>query len=238
MDLAVIVKTPAELQHILAENPFTDEAYDTKRGFFALANQPLADTAGLAAQDFGEEKLCICPQAAYMYSDTPKASDKARRRRHTRLYGEAAQHRMRLSGIAIHPARRLTQQPGQRLFGKTARHPPDHAQRKHLAENDYLLMNDYRRPSSMQTYTSHEFNQHASEAQKAAQAAPVLITSQGKPDLVLISHAEYARLTGQKNTVSMLEALTPSAELAAKLADIELDISPRSPAQRPPVVFE
>lgn len=90
----------------------------------------------------------------------------------------------------------------------------------------------------MQTFTSHEFNQHASEAQKAAHAAPVLITSQGKPDLVLISHAEYARLTGQKNTVSMLEALTPSAELAAKLADIELDISPRSPAQRPPVVFE
>ena len=42
----------------------------------------------------------------------------------------------------------------------------------------------------MQTYTSHEFNQHASEAQKAAHAAPVLITSQGKPDLVLISHAE------------------------------------------------
>ena len=57
----------------------------------------------------------------------------------TRLYGEAAQHRMRLSGIAIHPARRLTQQPGQRLSGKIARHPPDHAQRKHPAENDGLL---------------------------------------------------------------------------------------------------
>ena len=50
----------------------------------------------------------------------------------------------------------------------------------------------------MQTYTSHEFNQHASEAQKAAHTAPVLITLQGKPGLVLISHAEYTRLTGQK----------------------------------------
>lgn len=46
VDLAVIVKTPAELQQILAENPFTGEAYDGKRVFFALANQPLADTAG------------------------------------------------------------------------------------------------------------------------------------------------------------------------------------------------
>ena len=79
----------------------------------------------------------------------------------------------------------------------------------------------------MQTFTSHEFNQHASEAQKAAHTAPVLITLQGKPDLVLISHAEYARLTGQKNAVSILEALTPSAELAAKMADIELEIPPR-----------
>ena len=79
----------------------------------------------------------------------------------------------------------------------------------------------------MQTFTSHEFNQRASEAQKAAHTAPVLITLQGKPDLVLISHAEYARLTGQKNAVSILEALTPSAELAAKMADIELEIPPR-----------
>ena len=79
----------------------------------------------------------------------------------------------------------------------------------------------------MQTFTSHEFNQRASEAQKAAHTAPVLITLQGKPDLVLISHAEYARLTGQKNAVRILEALTPSAELAAKMADIELEIPPR-----------
>ena len=67
VDLAVIVKTPAELQQILAENPFTGEAYDGKRVFFTLANQPLTDSAGLAARDFGAEQLRICPQAAYMY---------------------------------------------------------------------------------------------------------------------------------------------------------------------------
>jgi len=56
-----------------------------------------------------------------------------------------------------------------------------------------------------QTFTSHEFNQHAGEAQKAA--------------------------------TSILQALTPSAELAAKLTDIELEIPPRSKAQRQPVNF-
>ncbi|WP_314262140.1 DUF1697 domain-containing protein [Cardiobacterium hominis] len=67
VDLAVIVKTPAELQQILAENPFTGEGYDAKRVFFTLANQPLADSADLSAQDFGAEKLCVRPQAAYLY---------------------------------------------------------------------------------------------------------------------------------------------------------------------------
>ena len=57
VDLAVIVDG----------NPFVGEAYDGKRVFFTLANQPLADSAGLAAQDFGDEKLHICPQAAYLY---------------------------------------------------------------------------------------------------------------------------------------------------------------------------
>ena len=67
VDLAVIVKTPAQLQEILDGNPFVGEAYDGKRVFFTLANQPLADNTGLAAQDFGDEKLHICPQAAYLY---------------------------------------------------------------------------------------------------------------------------------------------------------------------------
>ena len=57
----------------------------------------------------------------------------------------------------------------------------------------------------MQTYTSHEFNQHASEAQKAAHAAPVLITSQGKPDLVLIY--------GKKENALILVRLGSHAEV-------------------------
>ena len=67
VDLAVIVKTPAQLREILDGNPFADEAYDPKRVFFTLCNTPLADTAGLEAQDFGSEKLHIRPCAAYLY---------------------------------------------------------------------------------------------------------------------------------------------------------------------------
>ena len=76
VDLAVIVKNPAQLQEILDGNPFVGEAYDGKRVFFTLANQPLADSAGLAAQDFGDEKLRICPQAAYMYIPQDAARSK------------------------------------------------------------------------------------------------------------------------------------------------------------------
>ena len=38
VDLAVIVKTPAQLREILDGNPFADEAYDPKRVFFTLCN--------------------------------------------------------------------------------------------------------------------------------------------------------------------------------------------------------
>lgn len=67
VDLAVIVKTREQLQEVLDGNPFTDESYDIKRVFFTLANVPLADPNDLNAQDFGEDKLAIAPQAAYLY---------------------------------------------------------------------------------------------------------------------------------------------------------------------------
>lgn len=88
----------------------------------------------------------------------------------------------------------------------------------------------------MQIYSSREFNQRTSQAQKAAHTAPVLITHRGKPDLVLISHAEYLRLSGK--TPTMLQALTPPPELAAAMSDIEMEIPRRSTAQRRPVEFE
>ena len=76
VDLATVVKTTAQLQAVLDGNPFNQEEYDIKRVFFALCNQPLADTADLTGQDFGEEKLCICEQAAYLYLPTDASRSK------------------------------------------------------------------------------------------------------------------------------------------------------------------
>lgn len=84
----------------------------------------------------------------------------------------------------------------------------------------------------MKIYSSREFNQRTNQAQKAAHAAPVLITNRGRPDLVLMSHAEFLRLSGKPK--SMLEALAALPDAA----DIELEIPLRSTAQRRPVELD
>ncbi|MCF7529116.1 type II toxin-antitoxin system Phd/YefM family antitoxin [Neisseria lisongii] len=87
----------------------------------------------------------------------------------------------------------------------------------------------------MQIFSSREFNQRTSQAQKAAATAPVIITHRGVPAQVLLSYADYQKLTGKPQTA--LEALTPCAELSAELENIEFDLPPRSNTQRPPVDF-
>jgi uncharacterized protein (DUF1697 family) len=67
-DLAVVVRTGTEVQTILANNPFHD-GYDLSRVFFVLfAQMPRAEAVReLLTEDFGEEKLAIATDAAYMY---------------------------------------------------------------------------------------------------------------------------------------------------------------------------
>ena len=89
----------------------------------------------------------------------------------------------------------------------------------------------------MKIYSSREFSRSTGQVQKA-HTAPVPITNRGKSDLVLMSHAEYARLAAGQTVKSMLDALTPAADLAAEMADIEFEIRPRSRAQRRPAEFE
>ncbi|MDO4724047.1 MAG: DUF1697 domain-containing protein [Comamonadaceae bacterium] len=67
VDLPAIVKTPAQLRQIWAENPFSGSACDEKRVFYTLCNTPLSDPLDLSGQDYGEEQLAILPQAAYLY---------------------------------------------------------------------------------------------------------------------------------------------------------------------------
>ena len=65
------------------------------------------------------------------------------------------------------------------------------------------------------TLSSREFNQDTSGAKKAAVEGPVFITDRGTPAHVLLSIAEYRRITGQHRT--LVESLSVPG-----LADIEL----------------
>lgn len=57
------------------------------------------------------------------------------------------------------------------------------------------------------TLTSREFNQHSSEAKKAASQGPVFITDRGRPAHVLLSFEVYQRLVGGHQKISDLLAM-------------------------------
>lgn len=69
------------------------------------------------------------------------------------------------------------------------------------------------------TLTSREFNQDTGRAKKAA--GPVFITDRGKPAHVLLSIAEYRRLTEQEPSIVDVLGWPPGVE------DIEIEF-PRS----------
>ena len=75
------------------------------------------------------------------------------------------------------------------------------------------------------TLSSRDFQQNASQAQKAAQDGPVFITSRGKPVHVLLSIEEYRRITGKRQNIADLLAL-PGSE------DIELELPKRDELPR------
>lgn len=72
-----------------------------------------------------------------------------------------------------------------------------------------------RRP--MKLLTSREFNRDVSQAKRAAQAEPVVITDRGQPTHVLMSIADYRRLTGEGE--SILELLAMPEAVALEPAD-------------------
>lgn len=73
----------------------------------------------------------------------------------------------------------------------------------------------------MKLITSREFNRDVSQAKRAAQAEPVLITDRGRPTHVLMSIADYRRLTGEGESVLELLAMPESVALDA--ADASAD---------------
>ena len=73
----------------------------------------------------------------------------------------------------------------------------------------------------MKLLSSREFNRDVSLAKRAAQVEPVLITDRGQPTHVLMSIAEYRRLTGEGE--SILELLAMPESVAIDTADAAPD---------------
>ncbi len=73
----------------------------------------------------------------------------------------------------------------------------------------------------MKLLSSREFNRDVSQAKRAAQTEPVLITDRGQPTHVLMSIADYRRLTGESE--SILELLAMPDAVALDPADAAAD---------------
>ncbi|MBB4226555.1 type II toxin-antitoxin system Phd/YefM family antitoxin [Rhizobium mongolense] len=73
---------------------------------------------------------------------------------------------------------------------------------------------------SVTTISSREFQQNANQAQKATRQGPVFITNRGRTAQVLLSIEDYHRLTGKRQNIADLLAMS-------ELADIELEIPSR-----------
>lgn len=57
------------------------------------------------------------------------------------------------------------------------------------------------------TLTSREFTQDAGKAKSAAENGPVIITDQGQPAHVLLTFADYKKLTSQHTRIADLLAM-------------------------------
>ena len=62
----------------------------------------------------------------------------------------------------------------------------------------------------MTTVSAREFNQDVSAAKRAAAEGPVIITDRGRPSHVLLTIADYTRLTGRR--VDLVDWLTMEGE--------------------------
>jgi len=73
----------------------------------------------------------------------------------------------------------------------------------------------------MKLLTSREFNRDVSLAKRAAAVEPVLITDRGRPTHVLLSIADYRRLTGEGDNI--LDILAMPEAVALDAADAASD---------------
>ena len=73
--------------------------------------------------------------------------------------------------------------------------------------------------------SSRELNHDVSSAKKAAQNGPVIITDRGKPSHVLMTYAEFERLTGKRR--NLVDALSMSGLSDIDFDPLRVEIAPR-----------
>ena len=66
---------------------------------------------------------------------------------------------------------------------------------------------------AMKLLTSREFNRDVSHAKREARTEPVLITDRGQPTHVLMSIADFRRLTGEGESILEVLAMPEAVEL-------------------------
>lgn len=76
------------------------------------------------------------------------------------------------------------------------------------------------------TLSSREFNQHASEAKKAAHSGPVVITDRGRPSHVLLSYEEYQRLNEAQGSIADRLAMPGAEDIEFEPVRSQLSIRP------------
>ncbi|UVS88317.1 type II toxin-antitoxin system Phd/YefM family antitoxin (plasmid) [Burkholderia glumae] len=77
------------------------------------------------------------------------------------------------------------------------------------------------------TFTSRQFNQFVSEAKRAANDGPVLITDRGVPAYALLNIRDYYKMQGKQ--LSLADALAqvgPEADFDFDVPRVEVDFKP------------
>ena len=73
-------------------------------------------------------------------------------------------------------------------------------------------------------FTSREFNQNISGAKRAAAEGPVTITDRGLPAFVLLTHEEFARLSGKSRNIVELLAMPDAPDFDFDPPKIEIGL--------------
>ena len=76
------------------------------------------------------------------------------------------------------------------------------------------------------TLSSRELNQDVTRAKKATKSGPVIITDRGKPAHVLLSFADYQRLTRQRRSIADALAIPGAADIEFGPPRMTIEVRP------------